>query len=857
MKVQVNLRMGLGKHKPLKVVHVAAQAVPFVTASLKKGLSDVAGCMPAALASLGVETSLVLPLFQETRAIIQKSGLEMEEFCVLRIRLGAERREAVVHTLDSPLEPSYPVYLVENEALYGHDRMYGMPNDLERFAFFSRAAMELQRELKTAPDIFECHDWHTALIPVYLYRLVSQETPVFKASDTFFSNTRSVMVVHDFSFTGEFASPSLHEAGLGWEMRLPGYAEFYDRLNLLKAGLYRAHRSYARTPGYIQSVAEGKYGPHKFDGVVKERFQAGMLVGLCPKDKAWGPDRDLTPELAVRGAPHVLAVYRSVVERPFPGMEQAEQTSPEVSYLVLTPREKLDLVNPAARELFDKLSESDQSLVERSIIAGEMDRFLAMREAEDMDNVITLLRLEPSVRFEEMMRKEGMAEFLALFHPWDLDRILSIKISIKKCAELLASNPELLPKGKISLHDAMKEYAGGDDTTLLDHVLKMFRTLHIISRASSMKESQLREALEGQGEYLDEESLANATAEFRHFSEIYNTTLARPENRSFLKALVVGVLLHDIGKVIKHDTHPAEGAKLFQKLKEVRGLLSPEELDFAEKMIRYHSVFGDTLIWQKNQDIILELYRLYEDQRTQELAVKFIYLVGIADMNSIGRRGKLSPYDLMRVRKNYHAVLFSKSTEELKERRDDLGIGKVARGRNRWKHLVVGKPPANLSRQEREEWRRNDLASADGMLRTHAHDKIEVQQRKLVKKIARIKSKKKKERLRGQIDSSSKRLENHYYEILDDIKDIFLPNVFKTELEAPFRAQLLIWLVEYYKGHGILNYYFQVSRSREKLGREIEKLRSLLRGSDLALITAGLEFEYDHEAKQMKISVKE
>ena len=59
----------------------------------------------------------------------------------------------------------------------------------------SRAAIEMCQRMQFAPDIFHCHDWHTALIPLYLQHHLL-------LGHTVFANTRSVMTIHNIGYQG-------------------------------------------------------------------------------------------------------------------------------------------------------------------------------------------------------------------------------------------------------------------------------------------------------------------------------------------------------------------------------------------------------------------------------------------------------------------------------------------------------------------------------------------------------------------------------------------------------------------------------------------------------------------------------
>ena len=93
--------------KRLHVAHIATQAIPFVKSDIRQGLSEVAGKVPAALASLGVNVHLVVPLFKRTQEVLQENGYQLEHRTTLLIRLGEKVREAHIKNMNYPLSPHY------------------------------------------------------------------------------------------------------------------------------------------------------------------------------------------------------------------------------------------------------------------------------------------------------------------------------------------------------------------------------------------------------------------------------------------------------------------------------------------------------------------------------------------------------------------------------------------------------------------------------------------------------------------------------------------------------------------------------------------------------------------------------
>ncbi len=88
---------------------------------------------------------------------------------------------------------------------FGRERLYGYWDDPERFAFFSKAALEFMFRADKRPDIIHCHDWQTGLVPVLLYEQYGQGMP----------EQRVCYTVHNFRHQGTCDERVLWATGLG------------------------------------------------------------------------------------------------------------------------------------------------------------------------------------------------------------------------------------------------------------------------------------------------------------------------------------------------------------------------------------------------------------------------------------------------------------------------------------------------------------------------------------------------------------------------------------------------------------------------------------------------------------------
>ena len=241
--------------KKIKVLACSSEVVPF---QMTGGLADVAGSLPAAMASLGVETLIMMPKYR---------GVAISE---------------------KQIAPNVRARFIENEAYFNRAGLYGndrgdYPDNLQRFSFFCHGALEAAKREGFRPDIVHAHDWQTALLPVLL--------KIKKASDPFFRDVKSVLTVHNLAYQGLFPHKQYGLLGLDPSLYSIDGFEFYGKINLLKAGLLYADAVTTVSPTYAKEIQTRQFG-FGLEGVINKRSKNlhGILNGL---DTAlWDPSGD-------------------------------------------------------------------------------------------------------------------------------------------------------------------------------------------------------------------------------------------------------------------------------------------------------------------------------------------------------------------------------------------------------------------------------------------------------------------------------------------------------------------------------------------------------------------------------------
>jgi starch synthase len=272
----------------MRILFVASEGLPF---SKTGGLADVIEALPKALVARGHEVAVVLPRYRgvQANAAILPS---------LTVPMGNRLRFPAI--TDGSLLNGVRYFFVDDPAYFDRDGIYGTPagdfaDNAERYSEFCRAAIEIAKHVWPT-DVFHCHDWQTALLPVLL-RTVYGDDPVVK-------DLPVVFTIHNMGYHGQFRREVLARAGIPEILFNPAALEFYGDVNLLKGGLIYSDYLTTVSPRYALEIQTPEFG-YGLDGVIRSRGDrvVGILNGV--DYTAWNPTRD--PFIAMKYSAKDLA----------------------------------------------------------------------------------------------------------------------------------------------------------------------------------------------------------------------------------------------------------------------------------------------------------------------------------------------------------------------------------------------------------------------------------------------------------------------------------------------------------------------------------------------------------------------
>lgn len=244
----------------MKILYASSEATPFIASG---GLADVAGSLPKAIRAQHHTCRVVLPLYGDIKPEMRS---KMKFLCDFTVELAWRRQYCGVFEAKAD---GVVYYFIDNEYYFRRNGLYGFFDDGERFAFFSKAVIDMIRHIDFHPDILHCNDWQTALAPVYLN--------CYYRSDELYRNIKTVFTIHNIQYQGQYA-PELVTDVLG----LPcGYVEYGDSCNYMKGAIVQADAVTTVSPTYAKEILN-EWFAHGMDKLLVEHQHKlhGILNGI-------------------------------------------------------------------------------------------------------------------------------------------------------------------------------------------------------------------------------------------------------------------------------------------------------------------------------------------------------------------------------------------------------------------------------------------------------------------------------------------------------------------------------------------------------------------------------------------------
>ena len=249
----------------MKVLIIAAEGVPFVKTG---GLADVIGSLPKQLKKQGLDVRVVLPKYSDIPVQYTK---KMQWIKSITVPVGWRNQFCGIEILELD---GITYYFLDNKYYFHRKGIYGFDDDGERFAYFSRAALEFLQHIDFKPQIIHCHDWHTGVVPALL--------AAHYEDNPFYHEIETVFTIHNLKFQGVFPRETLSDLldlDEGY-FTLEG-VEFYNNVSFMKGGINYSDIFTTVSPTYAQEIKHAFFGEN-LDGLIrhKDHKLKGVLNGL-------------------------------------------------------------------------------------------------------------------------------------------------------------------------------------------------------------------------------------------------------------------------------------------------------------------------------------------------------------------------------------------------------------------------------------------------------------------------------------------------------------------------------------------------------------------------------------------------
>lgn len=257
-----------------KILFVASECTPFIVTG---GLAEVIGSLSKALAATGnFDVRVVIPLYSDIKREYRDKFTYLGN---IYVHLAWRNQYCGIFSYE---QDGVIFYFLDNEFYFKRPGCYGYFDDGERFAFFSRAVLEIMPFLNFYPEVMHCHDWQAALAAIYL-----KTNYCFRQEYQFI---RALFTIHNIEYQGQYSLDILSSL-FDIYGKYQYLVEYNNSINLMKGAIECCERFSTVSPRYAMEIKE-PYFAHGLDPIVRRNdFKlCGILNGI--DDTGYNPQFD-------------------------------------------------------------------------------------------------------------------------------------------------------------------------------------------------------------------------------------------------------------------------------------------------------------------------------------------------------------------------------------------------------------------------------------------------------------------------------------------------------------------------------------------------------------------------------------
>lgn len=245
-----------------KILFAGSEAMPFGATG---GLGDVLGALPPALAAVNPDWDIrvVMPLYAQVGAEWREK-MTFEKS--IRVTLAWREQYCGIFSLD---HKGVKYYFIDNEYYFKRNALYGFFDDAERFAFFSRAVLDLMDAMDFFPDVLHANDWQTALSVIVL----KQERGLLPG----YKDVKAIYTIHNIDYQGVYGLEILGDV-FGMSDDKASIVEYSGALNLTKGAIVCADFVTTVSPQYSKEI-QTEYFSHGLHHIINQyAFKMGGII---------------------------------------------------------------------------------------------------------------------------------------------------------------------------------------------------------------------------------------------------------------------------------------------------------------------------------------------------------------------------------------------------------------------------------------------------------------------------------------------------------------------------------------------------------------------------------------------------
>lgn len=242
----------------------ASEVAPFAKSG---GLGDVLGALPQALAKGGDDVRVILPKYG---LISDEYVKDMEFLFYIYVPLGWRRKYCGVFRL---IKDGVTYYFIDNEYYFGDACLYKW-NDLERFAFYDKACLEILPKLDFKPDVIHLHDWQAGMIAVMLN--------AYYVENDFYKGIKTMFTIHNLRYQGVYSIDVVADLfSLDPSFFTDDKIEYHGCANMMKGGIVYSDCVTTVSPTYAEEI-KTPLGGEGLDGLLYARSNVlkGIINGI-------------------------------------------------------------------------------------------------------------------------------------------------------------------------------------------------------------------------------------------------------------------------------------------------------------------------------------------------------------------------------------------------------------------------------------------------------------------------------------------------------------------------------------------------------------------------------------------------